>query len=439
MRVQLKTLGCRLNEAELETWAREFQQAGYRIVDALEEADLLVLNSCAVTQDAVRKSRGQIRKIGRENPKAKIILSGCYATLAPDEAQALGVDLVIDNRDKHRLVELARENLPPETMPSLATDPNESVLFRLGRHRAFIKVQDGCRYRCTYCIVTVARGEEKSRSINEIVEEIHSFERQGIGEAILTGVHLGGYGSDNGTDLQHLIERVLDETEIPRIRLGSLEPWDIPEGLVQLFKNPRLMPHLHLPLQSGSDAVLKRMARRTRRTDFLHLIETFRTAVPGINITSDIIVGFPGETPEEWEETLELVRSVEFGGLHIFSYSPRPGTAAASMPDRIPGHIQAERSRELHALAETQRQSAMRGLVGEVRPVLWEGTRPSGDKVLVTGYTPEYHRVGLWIEASEAEALPYTIKMTDITGFDETHDCLAGRLTRTEGSGVIDA
>ena len=431
MRVQLKTLGCRLNEAELETWAREFQVAGYRVVDETEEADLLILNSCAVTQDATRKSRSLIRKLGRENPGAKIILSGCYATLEPDEAATLGVDLVVDNQEKHRLVALAQEKLPPETMPAHSTDPEASALFRLGRHRAFIKVQDGCRYRCSYCIVTLARGEERSRSLNEIVNEIKDFEAQGIGEVVLTGVHLGGYGSDTGSSLTQLVEKVLAQTQIPRIRLGSLEPWDLPDEFIALFKNDRLMPHLHLPLQSGSDAVLKRMARRTRRADFLDLAAQLRDGVPGINLTSDIIVGFPGETEAEWEQTLSLVDDVSFGDLHIFSYSPRPGTAAAGMSQRIPGNIQSERSRELHAIAKQQKHRAMRQWVGASRPVLWEGSREIEGKIWISGYTPEFHRVGLWVDPETAASLPYSIRDTEITDFDASQECLTGRLTET--------
>lgn len=431
MRVQLKTLGCRLNEAELETWAREFQVAGYRVVDDTEEADLLVLNSCAVTQEATRKSRSLIRKLGRENPGAKIILSGCYATLEPDEAATLGVDLVVDNQEKHRLVALAQERLPPETMPAHSTDPEASTLFRLGRHRAFIKVQDGCRYRCSYCIVTLARGEERSRSVEEIVNEVHAFEAQGIGEVVLTGVHLGGYGSDTGSHLTQLVESVLRQTQIPRIRLGSLEPWDLPDEFIALFENERLMPHLHLPLQSGSDAVLKRMARRTRRADFLDLSARLRDAAPGINLTSDIIVGFPGETPEEWHQTLSLVQDVGFGDLHIFSYSPRPGTAAAGMRERVPGNLQSERSRELHTIAKQQKQHAMRQWIGATRPVLWEGHRKIEGKIWISGYTPEFHRVGLWVDPDIATSLPYSIRETTLTGYDAAQECLTGHLEET--------
>jgi threonylcarbamoyladenosine tRNA methylthiotransferase MtaB len=433
MRVQLKTLGCRVNEAELETWARAFQKAGHQISADHEEADLLVLNSCAVTQDAVRKSRALIRKLGKEHPAAKIILSGCYATLHPEEAATLGVDLVIENQDKHRLVEIAIDRLPVEIMPEQATDPEGTALFRLGRHRAFIKVQDGCRYRCSYCIVTLARGEERSRSVEEILAEIHEFEDQGIGEVVLTGIHLGGYGSDSGSDLASLLEIILAKTQIPRIRLGSLEPWDIPDQFIALFKNPRLMPHLHLPLQSGSDTVLKRMARRTRRDDFVTLVERLRKGIPDINLTSDIIVGFPGETPAEWAETVELTQSVEFGGLHIFSYSPRPGTAASAMPHRIPGDIQVQRSRELHEIARTQKNRAMSRLVGQSRAVLWEGLQETVSGPVVSGYTPEYHRVMVSVNEAQAVNLPHTISAVDLVGLDPSTGCLLGHILAPSG------
>ncbi|RQW78250.1 MAG: tRNA (N(6)-L-threonylcarbamoyladenosine(37)-C(2))-methylthiotransferase MtaB, partial [Methylococcus sp.] len=354
MRVRLQTLGCRLNEAELETWAREFQAEGHRLVDAQEEADLLVFNSCAVTQDAVRKSRNLLRKAARENPEAKLVLSGCYASLNPGEAESLGVDLVVANTEKHRLVEMTHERLALPTMPAHSTVPGESALFRLGRHRAFIKVQDGCRYRCTYCIVTVARGEERSRDPAEIVDEINRLHGQGIQEAVLTGVHLGGYGSDNGSNLTGLIRTVLDQTRIPRLRLGSLEPWDIPDDFVGLFADPRLMPHLHLPLQSGSDSVLKRMARRCKTAEFAQLVDRLRRSVSDINITTDLIVGFPGETEAEWQETLGFVKRIGFGRIHTFGFSPRQGTAAAVMPGQIAGDVKKIRSRDLHELAESQ-------------------------------------------------------------------------------------
>jgi threonylcarbamoyladenosine tRNA methylthiotransferase MtaB len=429
MRIQLKTLGCRLNEAELETWARDFQADGHRLVGDNEEADLLIFNSCAVTQDAVRKSRNLLRKAARENPGAKLVLSGCYATLNQAEAEMLGVDLVVGNADKHRLVEIAKARLALNAMPAQSTAPGESALFRLGRHRAFIKVQDGCRYRCTYCIVTVARGEERSRRPADIIDEINRLHEEGIQEAVLTGVHLGGYGSDNGSHLGTLIREVLDQTTIPRLRLGSLEPWDIPETFVELFANPRLMPHLHLPLQSGSDSVLKRMARRCKPHEFAALVERLRSQIPDINITTDLIVGFPGETEIEWEETLAFVRQIGFGHTHAFSFSPRAGTAAATMPAPVHSDIKKARSRALHELAEQQKRDFATRHLGRTLPILWEGTRRLEDgSGRVYGYTPNYLKVGLAITPEQGADLSFRIAPARLTGLADDGDTLVGEM-----------
>ena len=212
MKIHLKTLGCRLNEAELETWAQAFQKSGHQITRQAQAAHLIVINSCAVTQDAARKSRNLIRKIHRDNPQAKLVVSGCYATLNQDEAASLmGVDLVVSNKDKDQLVERTLTELNMGTMPAMSTEPGEISLFTRGRQRAFIKVQDGCRYRCTFCIVTVARGEEVSRPVQAVIDEINTLHKQGITEVILTGVHLGGYGSDLGNNLSDLIKAISGE------------------------------------------------------------------------------------------------------------------------------------------------------------------------------------------------------------------------------------
>jgi threonylcarbamoyladenosine tRNA methylthiotransferase MtaB len=413
MRVNLKTLGCRLNEAELETWAQQLQTEGHRVVTDGSEADLVVLNSCAVTEDAVKKSRYLIRKLHRENPAAKLVVSGCYATLENEEvANILGVDLVVGNADKNRLVDIARERLDLKSMPAFSTEPGESALFTLGRQRAFIKVQDGCRYRCTFCIVTVARGEERSRGIDEVIDEINALHAQGIQEMVLTGVHLGGWGSEMGLRLSDLIRALLDKTEVPRLRIGSLEPWELDEGFYEVLANPRVMPHLHLPLQSGSDSVLRRMARRCKTAEFAELAGRVRAASPDMNITTDIIVGFPGETEAEWQESLDFVRSQDFGHIHIFSYSPRPGTKAASLPDPVPAETRKARSQALHELAHQTKSNIMRRHLDSRLPVLWELGHEFGGagQRRYFGYTPNYLKVatlapaGIDLDARVVEA-----------------------------------
>ena len=212
-----------------------------------------------------------IRRLHRDNPTAKLVITGCHASLNAEEtADQLGVDLVVSNDQKDNLASIAQLKLSLPSMPLSATEPGDIALYSRGRHRAFIKVQDGCRYRCTYCIVTLARGEEQSRKITDIVTDIQRFHDQGIQEAVLTGVHVGGYGSDTGSSLSNLIQAILNDTDIPRLRLASVEPWDLPEDFFKLFNNPRLMPHMHLPLQSGSDSVLRRMRDAAKRLIFPH-------------------------------------------------------------------------------------------------------------------------------------------------------------------------
>jgi threonylcarbamoyladenosine tRNA methylthiotransferase MtaB len=397
MKVHLKTLGCRLNEAELETWAQAFQKSGHQVTRQADNANLIVINSCAVTQDAARKSRHLIRKVHRENPAAKLVVSGCYATLNQDEAeQLLGVDLVVSNKDKDQLVEKSLAELNLDTMPAMSTEPGAISLFTRGRQRAFVKVQDGCRYRCTFCIVTVARGEEKSRTVQEVVDEINALHQQNINEIILTGVHLGGYGSDIQANLTELVKAILAETDVPRIRLGSLEPWELNDEFYHLFDNPRLMPHLHLPLQSGSDAVLKRMARRCKTEEFATIVTRLRQRNPLFNITTDIIVGFPSETEQEWQDSMDFIKQVGFGHIHIFTYSPREGTKSSTLPNPVPKAIKKQRSQQLHQLADEMRLRFYQANLNQEYPVLWEAySEPVGEDLQrVYGYTPNYLKVG---------------------------------------------
>ena len=393
MQIHFKTLGCRLNEAETESWADKFQEKGHHLTSDPKYADLLVVNTCAVTQEAVKKSRQIIRRVHRSNPKAKLVISGCYPTLDKKTTYDLpGVDLIINNKDKENLVDISLRELNLKTMPSLSIEPNETSLFKRGRNRAFIKIQDGCRHRCTFCIVTIARGNERSRKISDITNEINKYHRKGIQEIVLTGVHAGGYGSDNNSSLYELIHAVLNNTDIPRIRLASIEPWDLHEKFFSLFANKRLMPHIHLPLQSGCNSVLKRMGRRCKTNEFKRIVNNARNQIENFNITTDIIVGFPGETNEEWKKSLKYIENLGFSHIHIFTYSAREGTKASAFANQIEPSMKKERSKELHNLMKLMRRKILRNEIGKEHFVLWESKDKNQNW---SGYTDNYIKVML--------------------------------------------
>ena len=422
MQIHLKTLGCRLNEAELESWAEDFETKGHSLTANPNSADILVINTCGVTQEAVKKSRQIIRRAHRNNPTAKLVVSGCYASLDKHlQNEIQGIDLIINNQDKDKLVDITLKELNCESMPALSTEPGESAIFKRGRHRAFIKIQDGCRYRCTFCIVTVARGDERSRSQIQIINEINRFYQAGVQEVVLTGVHLGGYGSDINSNLFQLIQKILSETDIPRIRLASLEPWDLPDEFFSLFSNNRLMPHMHLPLQSGCDSVLRRMARRCKTNDFKSLVRQARNEVKHFNLTTDIIVGFPGETECEWKQSINFIEEIGFSHIHIFTYSRREGTKAAYLADVVSPDIKKQRSRELHDLGNKMRQEFLSAYVGKTHPVLWESLT-ADDKWM--GYTDNFIRVVM--DNTCSGNLENSISAIKIIGTDEeASHCIA--------------
>lgn len=424
MQIHLKTLGCRLNEAELESWAEGFESKGHRITDELEQADLLVVNTCAVTQEAVKKSRQIIRRTQRNNPKAKLVVSGCYTSLDKNAQEDIpGIDLIINNQKKDQLVDIALDELDFDSMPSISTEPGEASIFKRGRNRAFIKVQDGCRYRCTFCIVTVARGEERSKAEAEIINEINQFHQQGVQEIVLTGVHVGGYGSDIDSSLYNLIKAILDNTDIPRLRLASVEPWDLSDNFFFLFSNKRLMPHMHLPLQSGSDSVLKRMARRCKTNDFKTLVKQARNEIPNFNLTTDIIVGFPGETEEEWQKSVSFIEETQFSHIHIFTYSKREGTKAASLVNQVETAIKKERSKQLHVLAQSMRQKLLTEQIGNNHTVLWETKNEDGNWF---GYTENFIRVALKNSTQKLENKITEIKIISVD--NNANYCIAESL-----------
>jgi threonylcarbamoyladenosine tRNA methylthiotransferase MtaB len=398
MKIHLHSIGCRLNQAEIETMARQLAAGGHTITADAAEADTVILNTCAVTAEAARDARNLTRRFARANDAADIVLTGCYAAIAPDELAALpGVGHVVGNTDKERIPLLLDPTLPAD-LPRFDREPlsRETAAGSLGRTRGFVKVQDGCDNRCTFCVTTIARGAGRSRPLGEVLAEVQAFAAAGYREVVLTGVHLGSYGRDLGRQagLAELVAALLAHTDVPRLRLSSLEPWEVAPNFFRLWENPRLLPHLHLPLQSGSDRVLRRMARRTTRAAFRALAGEARAAIPDLHLSTDLIAGFPGETDEEHAETLAYVAELAFGRLHVFPYSPRPGTAAARLPGQVPGPVKKERARQLIALGERLGAAFHARYDGATRPVLWEqavGAEPEGLRWV--GYTDNYIRV----------------------------------------------
>ena len=392
--VYFDTLGCRLNEAEIQSWSRGVRQAGHSVVGHSDAAEIIILNSCAVTGEAVTKSYKRSRRLRRSNPQARIVLTGCAASLPASELRELDhVDAVISNQEKDGLVQRILEFC--ETLP----DVSPFAVSTRGTHlpgertRAFVKVQDGCNNRCTFCIVTKTRGNERSRPLEALVEEINALHRDGYQEAVLTGVHLAAYGREQGHSLSALVEALLGETSMPRIRLSSLEPWDLPSSMWSLWENPRLCPHVHVPLQSGSNRILRRMARRCTSDAYLSLITEARRSIPGLMITTDIIVGFPGEEEEDFANTMHVCEAARFSHIHIFPYSVRLGTAAASFPNHVGEQTKRTRVRWLTGLAKQLKKDLLSSCIGQRRPVLWEQAQELSDGRMVwSGLTDNYLR-----------------------------------------------
>jgi len=414
MNIYLESIGCKLNQSEIETLARRFVARGHQVVATPQEADLCVLNSCAVTHIAARKSRQAARQLRRHNPGARLIITGCYAQVAPDDLKA---DVIVGNADKDRLVErlLGPSSLPASSLPSFS-----SSLLPQRRTRAFVKIQDGCDNHCTYCITCIARGPQKSRPRAEVLAEIQAWVEAGYNEIVLTGVHIGGYGRDHGEpprdSLWRLVEAILDQTGVRRLRLSSVEPWEVTPDVFELWKDPRLCRHLHLPLQSGSDEILRRMGRGYTTANFAHLAEAARATIPDLAITTDIIVGFPGETAAHFDKSLAFVESIGFARGHVFPYSARPGTPAASLPDRVPSFEKKARAARMRAVVRQATTQFQTQFVGQIVEVLWENRRNGQWR----GLTDNYLRV----TAQSDDNLAQTITPVQLAAL--THEGLYG-------------
>ena len=395
MKIYLDTIGCRLNQSEIEGMARQFRMAGHEIVASAADADLAVINTCTVTAQAASDSRGAVRRAARLGAGG-VVITGCWATLEPQKAAGLpGARKIVPNLQKDSLVSevlgLSREFFDLEP---LARQPLPGLRART---RAFIKVQDGCDNRCTFCLTTLARGSGRSLSIEAVETDIQAALEGGAQEVVLTGVHLGSWGQDLTGPHRHLadlVSAVLARTAAPRVRLSSLEPWDLNADFFALWKNARMCRHLHLPLQSGSASVLRRMARKTTPRSFSALVETARAAIPQVAITTDVITGFPGETKAEFEQTLEFVRRMEFAGGHVFTYSERPGTAAARMRDQVPHEVRKERTAVLRHVFADLAHTYQGQFLGHRERVLWEASnRLDSTHWRLEGLTDNYLRV----------------------------------------------
>lgn len=384
------TLGCKLNLADSEEIAHRLRAAGYDVVDSVCEADAYVVNTCSVTHTADRKSQRVIRSVRRIAPAAPVAVTGCYPQSAGfDAVTTLGADLVVGTRDKDKAEIISF--FAARTAPTVAF-PELQPLARPLHTRAFIKAQEGCNDVCAFCIVPRTRGREESRPPEAVAAEVTRAVDAGAREVVVTGTQLGAWGRDFATPRKphHLIARLLETTDAPRIRFSSLQPQDITPELLALWSDPRLMPHFHLALQSGSDRVLAAMRRRYTACEFIEAAARIRAVAPDAAITTDVIAGFPGESDADFEETLRFCEEVQFARLHCFPYSARSRTAAARMPDHLPGGTRKERMARLLALAGSLSQRFQARFAGTSRPVLWESERRVAGESTWFGHTDNY-------------------------------------------------
>lgn len=400
----LHNLGCKVNAYETEAMQHLLEEAGYEIVPFTQKADVYVINTCSVTNMADRKSRQMLHKAKKNNPDSIVVAAGCYVqTSEKDVLNDLSVDIVIGNDRKHDLVRLLEEysldsvNDTVDDINDGKHDFEELFIDQTKEHtRAFIKVQDGCNQFCSYCIIPYARGRVRSRRFENVIAEVERLAANGFKEVVLTGIHLSSYGVDfeEATGLLELIQAVNAVKGIERIRLGSLEPKIVTEHFAsELSKLDKICPHFHLSLQSGCDATLKRMNRKYTTKEYERGCELLRKYFVHPAITTDVIVGFPGETEEEFEQTKAYLEHIHFYEMHIFKYSKRKGTRAAVMPDQIDEQIKAVRSEKLIALGHDMSKEFRKFYIGKNEEVLFEEKTVIGDKEYFVGYTKEYVKV----------------------------------------------
>ena len=429
----LITLGCKVNQYDTQAMQEVMLRNGYTVVGENDPADLCLINTCTVTNAADQKARQVIRRAIRKNPDTEILVTGCYAESDREAIEAIpGVSLVFGNREKadlQKYLDLVHESwIEKDRSPLLQIEPvhhdavREHANFSMsvseaGKHtRALIKVQDGCSAFCTYCIIPYVRGRMTSRPLPDIVQEAKQIAANGYKEIVITGVHLGAYGLDIARQITiaDILEHIHPIDGIERIRFSSIEAMNFPPDLVdRMAELPKCMPHFHLPLQAGSDKILRQMRRRYTREQFSRLVEKLRGSFPNVGITTDVMVGFPGETDADFEESLQFVEEIDFSQLHVFRYSPRRGTPAAEHTDHVPPHVSAERSKAMIALGKQLGINFRKRMLGKTMDVLVEESREGAEGHLA-GFTENYLRVLIDVPDSAVNRiLPVKLKALD--------------------------
>ena len=427
------TLGCKVNQTETDAMAGLFRHQGYEVVEPDERADVYVVNTCSVTHLGERKSRQMVRRATRLNPQAVVAVTGCFAQVSPADAAAIeGVSVVIGTSDRHRIVDFVeaarQERCPVFAVGDIMNEREFEDIPLQGtsdRTRAFLKIQDGCDNYCTYCIIPYARGHLRSRPLESIARETRNLAAAGFREIVLTGINLGAYGREDGRhNLADAVRTVLAETRIARVRLSSTESLEISAELIDIMaEEPRMCPHLHLPLQSGEDSILAAMHRPYTTADYARLLDRLRSRAPELAVTTDMIAGFPGETPELFAKTLNFAEAMQFAKIHVFPYSRRSGTPAAAFLQQVGDAEKKRRAAELIALSDRSGERVRRRFIGRVMPVLIEKV----EQGLAEGLTPNYQRV---VFAQDDPDLVRENELVDVVLETVTAEGFGGRLQK---------
>ncbi|HIQ64241.1 MAG TPA: tRNA (N(6)-L-threonylcarbamoyladenosine(37)-C(2))-methylthiotransferase MtaB [Candidatus Faecenecus gallistercoris] len=427
MKVAIQSLGCKVNLYESEYITDQFQKAGYEIVPFQEIADVYIINTCSVTNTSDVKSRKVIHQAIRRNPDACIVAIGCFIEANHDYHED-GVDILLGNANKSKVLEYVerywqtkqKANYFVTPIPEKFDDMTMSTF--LGRTRAFIKIQDGCENFCSYCIIPYVRGKCRSKNFQTVLEEIQNYVQHGYKEVVLTGIHTGNYGVDLGTDFAALLREIVKINGLVRLRISSIEITELTDEVLQIIRdNDVIVDHLHIPLQAGSDKILRLMNRKYDLAYFKQKMEQIREIRPDISLTTDIIVGFPSETEEDFQDTLSFVREVQFSKVHVFPYSRRSGTVAADMAEQVPGDVKKDRVRRLLALSKELETEYMKKFIGKTLPVLMEVNRTDYS----LGHTSNYLLVKVPGEYQSED-------LVDVTITDVSYPYCLGEVSRSE-------